>query len=127
MSQGRDKKLHRQTVRMPEELYSELVKIAEQDQRTVSDWIVVTVDRVVRETEPVTTHPKKSWERFRPWHTDKRLTVRMSTSTADAVRKIAGTDSKSISLWIARAVQHAIEARGVTIQWRRGNLSSSPG
>jgi len=70
-----------------------------------------------------TSDTKEPWERFRPWHTDKRLTVRMAVSLAESIKKFAGTDAKSISLWIARAVQHAIETRGVKVPWRRGNVS----
>jgi len=48
VSQGREKKLHRQTVRFPEELHNELVRVSEMDKRTVSDWIVVTIDQAGR-------------------------------------------------------------------------------
>jgi len=35
-------------VRFPEELHNELVRVSEMDKRTVSDWIVVTIDQAGR-------------------------------------------------------------------------------
>ncbi len=122
MKKGREARTHRLTVRLPERLHQALVPIAEDDSRSVSDWIVVTLAQSIATydaKDPVHARREIEVPRRRrrtvskKEYREKTLIIRIPPTLHTALVEVAEAEQRSISLWVSGALERAIAERAV--------------
>lgn len=104
MSQGRELLTHRLTVRLPGRVFEAMKRVAEEDRRTVSNWIVKTLERAVavRDDDPIVR-----WRRG-GGTVDKRLTLRIKRSLYVKLIAAAEIDKCGLAEWVTIMLERAL-------------------